>query len=312
MDLRQLRHFVAVVEHGNMLRAADAINVTQPALSKSIRNLENRLGVQLLDRSPRGVSPTVYGRQLLDRAKLILNQAHKAEEDVRALVEGVRGHLNIGFGANFAGFMVPDAILKVVRDRPGVTASIISKPFDEIIPMLRQGALDVAVVVFPPERQDEDLVYEPLIVSEFVCVCRPAHPLAPHPSVPIKDVAELDWVVFDRPRATATVFEAQFLNRGLPPPKPVVQTSSVYMLKAILKQGDYLSYVPPGLVYEELVAGTLQALNVDFAPVRTTAGIVRRADDVLSAATIDVIKELRSLRDKLSASNAPFARAMAI
>lgn len=309
MDLRQLRHFVAVLEHGNMLRAAETINVTQPALSKSIRNLEDQLGVKLLERSPRGVSPTRYGLQLLDRAKLILNQTRKAELEIRDLMEGIRGHLNIGFGANFAGFMLPHAILKVVAERPGVTANIVSRPFDELLPMLRQGELDLAVVVFPPEYPDDEFVYEPLIVSEFKVVCRPQHPLVGTKGrIALSQLARLDWAVFDRPQATATLFVTAFLNRDVTPPNPVIQTSSVFFLKAALREGDYLSFVPPGLVFDELESGALVVLDTEMPRIRFKAGIVYRANDILPAAAMSVVEELRHLREEIGGSDSPGAR----
>ena len=305
MDLRQLKHFVAVLEHGNMLRAAETIHVTQPALSKSIRNLEDQLGVKLLERSPRGVSPTRYGLQLLDRAKLILNQTLRAEAEIRDLMDGVRGHLNIGFGANFAGFMLPRAILKVL-ERPGVTASIVSRPFDELLPMLRQGELDLAVVVFPPEYPEEEFVYEPLIVSRFKCVCRPQHPLVgKRGRIGLAELAGQDWIVFDRPQTTANLFMSAFVNGDVLPPNPVIQTSSVFFLKAALRQGDYLSFVPPGLVYDELESGALVVLDTDLPLIRITAGFVYRANDILPAAAISVVEELRRLRDEIASGDAP-------
>ena len=83
MDMRQVRHLIAVLEHGNVLRAANAIHISQPALSKSIQNLEAELGVQLLERSPRGVSPTIYGTNLLKHARLLLNQGEQAVADIK-------------------------------------------------------------------------------------------------------------------------------------------------------------------------------------------------------------------------------------
>lgn len=312
IDLRQLRNFVAVIEHGNMLRAAEKIHVTQPALSKSIRNLENQLGVQLLTRSPRGVTPTPYGRQLLDRAKLILNQTRKAEDDIRALLEGSRGHLNIGFGANFAGFMVPQAVLKVITTRPGITATIISKPYEELLPMLRQGEIDLAIVVFPSERTDDEIVYEPLIVSEMRCTCRPQHPLVGKGLISVAELARHEWVLFDRPQSTEMIFQSLFVERDVAPPRPVITTSSLFFLKAALRQGDYLSYVPPGLVYDDLSSGAMVTLKTSLPPIRTTAGVVYRRSDILPAAAIDVIDELRRMRDEFGASDTPRAAAGAI
>lgn len=305
MDLRQLRHFVAIMEHGNMLRAAAAIHVTQPALSKSIRNLEDQLGVKLLQRSPRGVSPTPYGRQLHDHAKLILNQTQKASDELRASAQGVHGHMRVGFGANFAGFMLPQAILKILAARPGVSVSIVSKPFDELLPLLRQGELDLAVVVFPPEPPHEDLVYEPLIISEFRTVCRPDHPLVGRREPTLGELTGYDWALFDRPRTMETLFLSVFLDQDLAPPKPVIRTSSVFFLKSALRQGDFLTFVPPGLFYEELESGSLVILPTPLPPIRIKAGIVHRANDILPASAAEVMEELRKLRIAFGASDRP-------
>ena len=299
MDHRQLKHFVAVVEHGNMLRAAKTIHVTQPALSKSIRALETHLGVRLLNRSPRGVSPTVYGRQLLTHAKLILNQTRHAEDDLRAITEGTGGQMRIGFGAHIAGFMLPDAILQIVEARPNLTAQIVSKPFDELLPMLRSGEIDLAIVVFPPDPPEEDLVYEPLVVNEFRTVCRPDHPLAARGKAGLRELTEHKWILFDRPKAMETLFQTRFTDEGLEPPRPVITTSSVHFLKAALHRGDYLSFVPPGLVYDELQQKSLVSIEADMPPIITRAGLVYRADDIQPTSN-------QELMDKLSHMSAEF------
>jgi DNA-binding transcriptional LysR family regulator len=296
MDMRQLKHFVAVAERGNMVGAARMVHVTQSTLSKSVAALEERLGVRLFNRGPRGVTPTAYGEKLLTHAKLILSQARRTEEDIRALVDGTGGHVRIGFGANFAGFMLPQAILKVVSGRPGITVSIISKPFDELLPMLREGDLDLAVVVFPPEQAQPGLTYEPLIVSEFCTVCRPSHPLAGKRRIELPELSRQAWVLFDRPKAMQILFATVFLDHDLQPPQPVIATSSVFFLKSALMQGDYLSFIPPGLVYEEIRAGSLVKLPTEIPAIKTTAGIVCRTDDVLPAAASDVVDELRAMR----------------
>lgn len=305
MDLRQLKHFVAVAERGNMMHAAKAVNVTQSTLSKSVAALEGRLGVRLFNRGPRGVTTTPYGEKLLTHAKLILNQARRSEEDIRALMEGTGGHVRVGFGANFAGFMLPQAILKVISGRPGITASIISKPFDELLPMLRQGDLDLAVVVFPPEPADEALTFEPLVVSEFCTVCRPSHPLARKRHVELPELTRQSWVLFDRPRAMQILFASLFLDHDLQPPQPVIATSSVFFLKSALLLGDYLSFIPPGLVHEEMKAGTLVKLATELPPIRTTAGMVYRTEDVMPAAVTDVVTELRAMRSGVGRRRSP-------
>lgn len=296
MDLRQLRHFVAVVRHGNMLRASEALHVTQPALSKSIKSLEASVGVTLLKRSPRGVDPTPYGRQLYDHAKLILNKTRQAEEELQAAVDGQKGHVAIGFGAAIAGSLLPQSVLSVIAAQPGVTASILSKPFDEILVLLREGELDFAFVVFPPEPQQPGLVYEPLIVDVFQTLCRPAHPYHDGTRLSLERLTAADWVLFDRPSIMQARFSSLFVDADLPAPQPTLTTTSVFILKWTVREADFLTYAPTGLFLDDLDAGRLVALPTELEPVRIKAGIVYREDDILPAAANAVVRDLRRRR----------------
>lgn len=306
MEIRQLRHFVAVAEHRNMLRAAEAIHVTQPALSKSVKSLEKSLGVQLLRRGPRGVELTTYGEHLLHHARLILNQSRVARERIGAIKDGVSGHASIGFGAAIAGVMLPQAVLSVIESSPDVTATIISKPFDELLALLHDGELDLAFVVFPSEPAIPGLVYEPLIVNEFETICRREHPLTriTRP-VTLAELAQQRWAMFDRPKSMEVRFASIFVEADLPAPAARLRTSSVFALKTILSTADFLSYVPSGLLFDDIDAGRLVSVPTEIPPIRIKAGIVYRKDDILPAAAQRVVDELRRRRSLLKGNSEP-------
>src|SRR5687768_12388654 len=120
MDIRQIRQLLAVVEHGNILRAAEAIHLSQPALSKSIQSLEEELDVPLLTRGRRGVTPTIYGEILVKHAKVLRNQLDHAIAEIHALKEGRTGHLHIGV-ANLAVSFLPRVLAQVLDSRPGLS-----------------------------------------------------------------------------------------------------------------------------------------------------------------------------------------------
>jgi DNA-binding transcriptional LysR family regulator len=120
MELRQLAHFVAAVEHGNIVRAADAVHLTQPALTKSIQKLEAALGVTLLARTPRGVSPTPFGEILLRYARLMRTQGERAVAEIAAVKAGRRGHLALGVGMSFLGYLLPAVVAEVLDAHPGL------------------------------------------------------------------------------------------------------------------------------------------------------------------------------------------------
>ncbi len=298
MDLKQLRHFVAVIEHGNILRAAAAIHISQPALSKSVQKLEASVQAPLLERTIRGVTPTLFGETLYKHAKLILSQTQQALEDIGSYREGFKGHIKIGLGASFAGFMLPEAVINLLKKRPEITFSVVSKPYEELIPMLEQGELDAVLALFPPNPLNADLCYEPLISSDFKTVCRSEHPLADKKKVSLQDLADSEWVLFDRPQAAKILHAQIFTDADIPAPKPVIETSSVFFMKATLLQGDFLSFVPPGLVMEELNNGSLKTLDADTPPFRMKAGIIYRSTGVQQTTTTAIIEEIRSIRDK--------------
>ncbi len=300
MDIRHLRHFVAVVDHGNMLRASEAVFITQPALTKSIKALEDDLQVSLLNRHSKGVEPTIFGRQLYEHAKLIINQLDRAENEIRAGIKGEIGHVRIGFGINFAGNLLVDALFDVLAQYPNITFSVISKPFEEISNMLRHGDLDLAVAIFPFDQPDVEVIYEPLVIDEFRTICRREHPLVDQPMQSLKQLADYDWVLFQGPDLVVTLFRAMFLDHDIPVPQPVVQTNSNYVLKATLQRGDYLSLVPPAIVHEELESGEFKIVPSELPQTQTKAGIIYRANDVIPVAVSAVIAALRNNRSKLN------------
>ena len=139
MDLRQLQYFLATVEHRSFGRAADALHVTQPALSKAVGRLEASLGVKLLDRLPRGVSPTLYGEVLAAHANLIDGELGRARDAIIALKQGSTGRVVVGAGASMRLELLPEATVRLYQRRPEVKIKV-------------TGELD-GLVVHVPEKQ---------------------------------------------------------------------------------------------------------------------------------------------------------------
>ena len=123
-DLKQLRHFVCVVDTGNITRAAELQYITQPALTRSIKKMEERIGAKLLDRTPRKITPTEAGRVLYRYAKIIINQAERALLDVTAVSQGEQGHVHIGIAALFAPTLISHLIPHLSARFPGLQVRI--------------------------------------------------------------------------------------------------------------------------------------------------------------------------------------------
>ncbi|MEZ5593412.1 MAG: LysR family transcriptional regulator [Gammaproteobacteria bacterium] len=140
MDLRQLQYFLATVEHRSFGRAADALHVTQPALSKAVGRLEASLGVKLLDRLPRGVSPTLYGEVLAAHANLIDGELGRARDAIIALKGQYRSGVVVGAGASMRLELLPEAMRLAPASARG-EIKVTGELYDDLIPGLQKGNL---------------------------------------------------------------------------------------------------------------------------------------------------------------------------
>jgi len=293
MDMRQVRHLLAVVEHGNMLRAASAIHISQPALSKSIQNLEAELGVRLLERGPRGVSPTIYGTALLKHARLLLNQGEQAVAEIAAIKEGHLGHLRLGV-ANFAIHFLPAVLAKLLSSRPGLSFDIVDGTYESLTVLVREGALDAVVSGLPPLHQVEDLVHEGLTTTEFVRACRPDYLPFQRSRVPMAELRRARWILPNRPQAIVDLWELAFREARVAPPKPVLQSASMMFIKAMLLEGQFVTVLPRGIVEPEVKNGSLKATALHHPFATVTEGIIYRAGSVHPPALFALIEAIRA------------------
>lgn len=293
MDMRQLRQFIAVVEHGNLRRAADAIYLSQPALTKSIKNLEEELGVPLLTRGPRGVTPTLYGVLLLRHARLLRNAGERAAAEIHAVKAGHVGHLRLGV-ANFSISFLPRVIARLLATTPGLSFDIVDGTYEGLTALVREGVLDAVASGFPMVHRAEDLVHEELVAGEFVLVCRPDHPVLREARKSVPLLAKQRWIVANRPQQIVEFLELSFRNAGAMPPKPMITSGSMSFLKAVLLEGDFMSALPRGVLRQELESGALVTIPYRGFPIATVEGMIYRADAVHPPALFVLIEAIKA------------------
>lgn len=292
MNIRQIRHFVAVLEHGSVLGAARAIHISQPALSKSITNLEAELGVPLLERRPRGVSPTVYGAAFLKHARLTLNQTEQARAEIEALKAGQLGHLRLGV-ANFAISILPEVLSRLLASRPGLSVDIIDGTYEGLAELLREGAIDAFVSGLPPLHQVEGLIHEELQGTEFVRVCRPGYQPFCQRDLALRAMSGARWILPNRPRAILDLWELAFHEARLVPPKPALVSGSMMFIKGMLLAGDFLTVLPRDIVAREVKEGGLVAHQLPGPYGQVMEGIVYRADGTSPPALFALIESIK-------------------
>ena len=189
MELRHLRYFVAVAEEQNVTRAAARLNVSQPPLSRQIRDLEDELGVALFHHAARSVRLTEAGRAFLQDAQAVLERADAAVQNAKAVASGKRGELRIGYAPSLAVDLLPRALRLFEKENPGVRVHLHDFSSQEMLRGLRDGKLHAALLVRVSAKVMAGLAFEELQRCAVCVALPPAHPLARARIVRLEDIA---------------------------------------------------------------------------------------------------------------------------
>jgi len=277
MEIRQLRYLVAAIEKGTLSVAADTVFITQPALTRSLQNLEHELGVDLLERLPRGVIPTAAGKLLYQHANLIINEVKKIKADVPLAAEGLVGNLRIGVGALFAQHIVDDIVWQLSTSNDSMSMGITVGFFEDLVHKLVEGSLDVVFSSLPSVNVPEELIVEPLSDLNVSFVSNKDHPLAQKEICEPKDLEAARWVIVDQPHAAA-MFSQFFASQGMVTPASLVRTDSLGLILSLLKKGDFISVLPRHLIYQSSEINNLVELKVRGPAITRKFGLIYRED----------------------------------
>jgi DNA-binding transcriptional LysR family regulator len=301
MELRQLRHYVAVVRLASMSAAAEQLGLTQPALSKSIRMLEQSLGVRLLDRGPAGVRMTLFGERLKAYADQVLALSDEAIQEIDALRGARRGSLRIGCVAAVLRSLVPQAV-SALRDRyPDVDITVSEGLNDTLVDALRSGRLDLAITARPEGAGDPDLEFKVLLEEPIEFITGPCHPLAGRLGIELADLLPFAWLVPPRPEPDRLELDKLFIAAGLPKPRTAVETTSVVFLSAMLLGADHLSYLTRSSLQAQ-TNGHSQTRDASIVPLhlsfttwnRTTCAVFRR-QSVIRPTVLAFLRQLEAI-----------------
>jgi DNA-binding transcriptional LysR family regulator len=309
VDLSQLKRFVATFEGGSLGKAAEVLNISQPGLSKSIHQLESEFGAKLLDRGPKGVTPTPFGEAVYIRAKKILAEWRHLENERVALFNGLVGHVTIGVarGTGFVGRVMPAASAKLSNSRYAVHLTVVSGVAEELARALRLGDVDFAVAVLDTVAGNTDLVQEILFYDRCGLFVDAQHPLARSGPVGIEELAKYCWLFSTDAASLRDALSVLAHSNGIEPRNTVIDSNSVVYLVSTLIGSDFVGMLSMDSVEDAVIAGKLvevvldpaQRSQVAIAAVERPIGFLRRADTTLSPVALALKDEIRSLCDKL-------------
>jgi DNA-binding transcriptional LysR family regulator len=198
MELRHLRYFLAVAEALNFTKAAAQLRIAQPALSRRVQDLEDEIGVDLLKRSPRGVTLTAEGKLFLEKTRHLLKLADESVEQVRALARGQYGDLHIGYSPSPTVEILPPALAAFQKAFPQVNVLLHDASQRELAEGLQDGTLELAIMVPPADDQSAGIQFEVLRTYALCVAMTPVHPFARMKSISLERVAAEPLVVLGR------------------------------------------------------------------------------------------------------------------
>jgi len=301
MESHQLRHFLAAYDCGTFASAAQRLNISQQAISKSILRLEASLGARLFERDGRRLRPTIYADLLLPRARTIAAEVDRFRAGLSDLLGGRQGELSIGVGPSAAADIVADAVRGVLANRPGVRLKVMAGIQQMMVDDLLFGRLDAFVAIRQVERPDPLVREDVLGRVRYVVAAGADHPLAGVKGLSIRDLDGARWVSGSHLGAVEEQVEASFRASGYGLPEAEVETTSVLFALDMLAGGRHLAILPEMLISSATASGRLVALDLDTRGWSRPLILATRARsqrtpllDTLIAALVEATRPIRA------------------
>ncbi|HTS21036.1 MAG TPA: LysR family transcriptional regulator [Casimicrobiaceae bacterium] len=289
---RRIRTFVGLAEQHHMPSVARSLGITQPAVSITVRQLEDSVGVALFERTARGMIPTPAGAALALRLKRALSEIRDAVADIAALRGITQGTVMVGALPLGRTRLLPECIASVVGSYPGLRIGTLEGAFEALAASLRAGDLDFILGALRPADFATDLHGEPLVDDQLAIVSRREHPWAQRRRIRPDDLARARWVLPRPHTPSRSLFESALAKRGVAAPDVVVETSDLAVLRGVLLSSDLLTAISPHQLAYELETGLLTLLPVPLPDTRRVIGITRRRDGLPSPGARILMQEI--------------------
>lgn len=292
MKPHQLNAFLAVAELGSIRAAARQLFVSQPAVTRTVRELEASLDVPLITRSAHGIELTEYGKAFRIRARLLVEESRRAREELQQIKQGMTGLVRLGVSSLPAMVLLPDAFARFRAVMPQADLHCIDGLLPIGLPLLRSGELDFLVSQAMPDGIDQDMNAELLFTTPMTAAARSSHP-----RIRARTLAALvhdEWTGWSR-----SVISDLFVRYGLPSPQRIVTSHSFEVTQALVERTDLISLFSLPLVERKLVKHGIRPIRLREALPALSVSIIMRRDARLTPAAAQFLQILRELARQL-------------
>jgi DNA-binding transcriptional LysR family regulator len=280
LRFRHLQLITELQRSGSLRAAAQPLNLTQPALSKALREIETAFGFALFARTARGLTPTPQGAVVVRGAAMLLEElAHLHAE--AAAGDNAISLVRIGAPPFVAQDYLPAVLARLALRKPPVRTQLTEDRVPLLLESLAAGKLDALVTSYPaqmPEQASSHLKFENLFDTEFVVIAAPSHPLTRARRVNWQRLACEPWVMPASTSMLRRLIDDSFTRAGIAPPAPLVESTSPVTTVRLVAAGLGLSAVPASTMRQQLALGLVKRIRVTPAIVRSAVALIYRAN----------------------------------
>jgi len=294
--LSQLEAFIEAARRGNVSRAAEALFITQPALSARLKGLEAELGVELLVRTKRGVRLSEAGKAFVPFAQRALETVADGQQLLAELARGGAGRLAIGAAPAVSTSVLPGMLTRFRAAHPSVQLVVRTGHSEEVLEMVLREQVELGLV---RELRHPEIVGVPLYEDDLVLVVEPAHPFATRGMIRVADLASEHLILFDRTSSYHELTSRLFREAGVVP-RGVMELDAIDAAKKMVEQGLGVALLPHTAVAPELAAGRLASATLaEASAIRRRIVAVRRRD---AGPPVELVSAFLAIPIELSAS----------
>jgi DNA-binding transcriptional LysR family regulator len=301
LKLRDLDILMAVVQTGSMGNAARSLNMSQPAVSKAVADLEFATGVRLLDRSRRGVEPTAYGLALLKRGVAVFDELRHGIQDIDFLIDPTAGDLRVGATEPIVSGIVAPVIERLSRQNPRMTFRVISGEPTMFYRELTERNIELAIArMFERAPSGEDIETEIIFDDSVVIAAGANNPWTRRRKIELAELVNEPWLLLPFESLLGSTVVEAFIARGLAPPRPTVSSQSVNLLNELVATGRFLTVVPGFSLKFPRKHPSLRALSVELPNARRPIAIFTLKNRTLSPLAQLFCERVRALTKPLA------------